>query len=325
MSDEASPAPASAARPTAEDPRPLISVLIASRNRPGELAKAIQSVLDQDYASPFEIVVLDDDSDTPLEQQIASELPSNRVQWLRSDSPSGVSGARNRLVGSASGELLVFLDDDAWFVGTDELQKIERTFDSQPELGVLAFKIHLGEVGSSELQVPFTRRALKADPQLADRARQVSYFVGAGHVIRRQVFERCGPYPEEFVYGHEELDLSYRAIDSGFTLLYDPSIEIVHAPAASQVAGGGKKRFESYYVTRNRLWLAHRNLPWRYAVVYSLAWSGYYLLQSLRHRQLRSWLAAIRDGIFRRNRSERRPISKQARDYLARNHGRLWR
>lgn len=325
MSDEASPAAASAARLAAERSRPLVSVLIASRNRPDELAKAIRSVLAQDYASTFEIVVLDDDSDTPLEQQIAPGLMSDRVRWLRSDSPSGVSGARNRLVDSANGDLLVFLDDDAWFVGADELQKIERTFDSHPELGVLAFKIHLGEVGSGELQVPFTRRALSADLQLADRAQQVSYFVGAGHAIRREVFERCGPYPEEFVYGHEELDLSYRAIDSGFTLLYDPSIEIVHAPAASQVAGGSKKRFESYYVTRNRLWLAHRNLPWRYAIVYSLVWSGYYLLQSMRHRQLRSWLAAVRDGVFRRNRSERRPISKQACDYLARNHGRLWR
>ncbi len=301
-----------------------ISVLIASRNRPAEVQKCIESVLRQS-TQPLEIVVLDDGSDVPLKDGISLDPAAVSIKWLRNEAPTGVSGARNTLVENADGEILVFIDDDAWLIGDDALDKVYRIFESDAEVGIVAFKIHLHSPESGELQVPFTKRSLAKDPSISTRPQKASYFVGAGHAIKKSVFERCGPYPVEFVYGHEELDLSYRAINHGFTTLYEPEIAVVHAPATSQVAGAGKRRFESYYVTRNRIWLAHRNLPWRYAVPYSANWSLYYLAKSLRHGGIISWVAAIKDGLFGLDRSKRQPLSKSAVGYLSRHHGRLWR
>ncbi len=305
-------------------PGRTISVLIASRNRPSEVRKCIDSVLTQTLR-PLEIIVLDDASDPPLKEGVALESTPVPVHWLRSDAPSGVTGARNKIVEAATGDILVFIDDDAWLVGPDQLARISEHFGQENAPGIVAFKIHLNEHGSGELQVPFTRSTISGDPEIANRKQNASYFVGAGHAISKQVFDECGLYPVEFIYGHEELDLSYRAINRDFTVLYDPAIEVVHAPAASQIAGAGKKRFESYYVTRNRLWLAYRNLPWRYAITYSIAWSGYYLLKSLRHGQLFSWFSAIKDGVFGVDRSQRHPLSKRAVSYISQHHGRLWR
>ncbi len=309
-------------RPDGEHPR--ISVLVASRNRPIEVRKCLESVAAQYYES-LEIIVLDDGSDELLEQQVGIVEGLSAVTWLRNDAPTGVSGARNKLVEKSSGEVLVFVDDDAWFVSNDELTTIDKVFGAKPDLGIVAFKIHLNGIDSSELQVPFARRTITRDPSIADREQEASYFVGAGHAIARRVFDECGLYPVEFIYGHEELDLSYRAVNEGFSILYDPSIAVVHAPASSQIAGAGKKRFESYYLTRNRIWLAHRNLPWRYAISYSLAWSGYYFFKSIRNRQMKNWFLAIKDGLFGIDRTKRHPLSKSAVKYISEHHGRLWR
>lgn len=336
MSDNAMPSsetssnPSSPGKPHGSTPwgssgeKPRISVLIASRNRPIEVRKCIESVNAQDFDS-LEIVVLDDGSDTPLEVEIGSLAGRISVLWLRNEAPTGVSGARNKLVENARGEILVFLDDDAWLINTNELATISERFESDTELGILAFLIHLNSVDSGELQVPFNKATLRRDSSITTRKQQASYFVGAGHAISKHVFEECGLYPVEFIYGHEELDLSYRAVNHGFSIMYDPSISIVHDPASSQIAGEGKKRFESYYVTRNRIWLAHRNLPWRYAITYSIAWSGYYFIKSLRNRQLINWFLAIKDGLFGIDKSKRQPLSKEAVKYISSHHGRLWR
>lgn len=316
--------PGSPGSPGRQGATSRISVLIASRNRPAEVRKCIESVFAQG-SQPLEIVVLDDGSDVPLETGVGLGPGPTPVKWLRNEAPTGVSGARNTLVENASGEILVFIDDDAWFVNDSELESVERVFESESDLGILAFQIHLNEVNSGELQVPFPKKTIAKEPTITSVRQAASYFVGAGHAIHRRVFEVCGLYPVEFVYGHEELDLSYRAVNHGFSILYDPSIAVVHAPATSQVAGAGKRKFESYYLTRNRIWLAHRNLPWRYAVSYSVAWSGYYLVKSARHRQLINWFLAIKDGIFGIDRSKRRPLSKRAVKYLSEHNGRLWR
>lgn len=317
-----SPSSLSTGGPGAANPR--TSVLIASRNRPAEVRKCIESVLAQEFTD-FEIVVLDDGSDVPLESEVGVSASANPITWLRNEAPTGVSGARNILVENANGDILVFIDDDAWFVGSDELKTIDEIFASDSEIGIIAFKIHLNSPESGELQVPFSKKVIGRDPGITDRRQKAGYFVGAGHAISKRVFAECGLYPTEFIYGHEELDLSYRAVNHGFSIIYEPALAVIHAPASSQVAGAGKRKFESYYVTRNRIWLAHRNLPIRYAVTYSMLWSAYYFAKSLRHRQIINWFSAIKDGIFGIDRSKRQPLSKKAISYLSAHHGRLWR
>ena len=65
-----------------------IAVLIPVYNRPDQLSRAIDSVLNQTVA-PTEIFVVDDGSDLPV---IVSD---SRVQVLRNNQNKGVSAARN--------------------------------------------------------------------------------------------------------------------------------------------------------------------------------------------------------------------------------------
>ncbi len=57
---------------------------------------------------------------------------------------------------------------------------------------------------------------------------ETGYFVGCAHAIHRDIFEKTGYYPTNFFYGMEEYDLSYRAIDAGFDIVYDDRVIILH-------------------------------------------------------------------------------------------------
>jgi succinoglycan biosynthesis protein ExoM len=91
----------------------LYSVIVPTFRRPRRVAEAARSVLAQQGAPQFELVLVDNDprgSALGLLQQIAADarIP---VRVVHARDP-GVSSARNAGLAAASGAFIVFLDDD---------------------------------------------------------------------------------------------------------------------------------------------------------------------------------------------------------------------
>lgn len=94
---------------------PLVSVYMPSKNRGPILARAIDSVLAQDYAN-IELVIVDDGStdDTPaLLAHYQSE--HNNIRYFRHETSKGVAAARNHAINQCQGEFVTGLDDDDQF------------------------------------------------------------------------------------------------------------------------------------------------------------------------------------------------------------------
>ena len=93
---------------------PQVSVIIPTCNRPGLLPTAIRSVLGQSF-SDFELVVVDDGSDTPIDG-VVKAFQDERVRSIRHDNRRGGAAARNTGIRNSDGELVAFLDDDdEWY------------------------------------------------------------------------------------------------------------------------------------------------------------------------------------------------------------------
>jgi glycosyltransferase involved in cell wall biosynthesis len=89
---------------------PLVSVVIATKNRPVLLERAVRSVLLQSVADLEIIVVLD--RDEPDTMAMLSTLCDERVRVYFNPEPAGPGVARNAGAGQARGEWIAFLDDD---------------------------------------------------------------------------------------------------------------------------------------------------------------------------------------------------------------------
>jgi succinoglycan biosynthesis protein ExoM len=90
------------------------SVVIPSYRRPGDLERAIDSVLAQEgVANPYEILVVDNDPEGSAEPVTTALAVRTRVtiRYVHEPRP-GISHARNTGVAHAAGRYLVFLDDD---------------------------------------------------------------------------------------------------------------------------------------------------------------------------------------------------------------------
>jgi glycosyltransferase involved in cell wall biosynthesis len=86
------------------------TIIIPCFNRPNDLREAIGSCLAQTF-SEFELIVVDDCSDEPLED-ICKEFADSRIKYYRNKTNRGVSHSRNIGIDLAAGDYITFLDSD---------------------------------------------------------------------------------------------------------------------------------------------------------------------------------------------------------------------
>ena len=87
------------------------SVLVVTRGRPGALRRALESVAACEPA-PHEVLVVDGDRDAAAEETVSELGSSVPFDVTYAVAPPGVSVQRNRGVDLATGDVIVFLDDD---------------------------------------------------------------------------------------------------------------------------------------------------------------------------------------------------------------------
>lgn len=142
-----------------------VSVVLPTFNRASSLARAIQSVLAQTYRN-LELIVVDDaSSDGTLD--VLRSFQDSRLRWIRNQSRTGVSAARNRGASEASGEWLAFQDsDDEWRV--EKLARQMRAADSDVAL-VLCGDLVVNDYAYSFMGVATDAPIVDLDDQLLIR------------------------------------------------------------------------------------------------------------------------------------------------------------
>jgi glycosyltransferase involved in cell wall biosynthesis len=89
-----------------------VSVIIPTFNRSSFLNEAVHSIKEQTY-SDIEIIIIDDCSDLAHKECLTSMMKSNRSALvIENKNRLGVSACRNIGIENATGEYLLFLDDD---------------------------------------------------------------------------------------------------------------------------------------------------------------------------------------------------------------------
>ena len=218
---------------------------------------------------------------------------------------------------------MVFLDDDAYFANKDSLEKILIKFSSNKEIAGMALKITLRE-DSDGLQIPFSKLKRILTKNIQNIESDVSYFIGAGHVLLRETFIKVGGYDTDLFYGLEELDISSEIIKENKKIIYYPEVEIIHEPKKSVVDKKSKLKDVAYYSIRNRIWVSFKHLPLIYLIVHLTIWCSFYFIKSIINFKLLKFLFALSEGFSKLKTKNRNPFNLKALRYLKKNNGRLW-
>jgi GT2 family glycosyltransferase len=230
--------------------RPLITVVVCTRNRPASAMITLRTLANLHY-QPVEIVVVDNapDSDATMNAFFEEFGNNSSFRYVREPRP-GLSCARNRGLREASADIVAFTDDD---VRVDPLwlDGILRGFRAAPDVGCVTGIIATAEI-ENKAQLYFHLRAawgLLCERRIFDLVEHRDdsplfpysggvFGSGANFAVSRQVIKEIGDFDEALgagtlSAGGEDLAMFISVILGGFQLVYEPSAIVFHVHRTS--------------------------------------------------------------------------------------------
>lgn len=291
-----------------------IDLVIATYNRADQLAETLTNV--KQWANGLNKIYVVNNNSQDNTAEVLRHFEDDQTVVIHNSSNLGAAGGKNVGLRRSTADVIIVIDDDALFCSSDPVAHVRDRFEANPRLGIIQFKIINYQ----------TKRVLKYefpadDPdRRADDAFDIGYFIGAGHAIRKSMLEEVGYYPDDFgIYAHEEIDLSYRAVNAGYMMRYTPEIAVYHKKAP-----GGRltQREVAYHLLYNRLIMTHKYLPFPYSAINTLLW----LVKTTFDVGSPSVAIAAYWTFLRRKRHVAPTLlSRDALRYMHRNGGRLFR
>jgi GT2 family glycosyltransferase len=203
----------------------VISVAVSTFNRPQKVLRLIAGLLDQTLADDlYEVILVDNGSEIPV--PLPAEARSRRWQLIRLEENQERSRARSIAVAKASGEFILFLDDDL-IVRRDLLEEHLRAQHEWP--GVMAIGgIVLPPERLNDPGIRFRQRLeLLNVPPGRGLVASPNFGTAANMSIRRTRYEGLGGFDPEMA-GIEDQDFAMRHSSSGGPIAYLPDAEVIH-------------------------------------------------------------------------------------------------
>ena len=225
----------------------MTSVIIVQHNRSDLTREALRSLAGH-LVSTHEVFVVDNLS-TDRHEPITKDYPF--VTLIRNETNCGFAKANNQAAGRATGDILLFLNNDT-ILRSDVVTPVERMFADHPEVGIIgpkllnadgSFQISSGplptfwsEIGDKILYGSVRKRihlALTYAERRHSTTQRVGWVTGAALFIRRTLFMNLGGFDERMFMYFEDKDLCLRAWQEGFSVLYYPEVSLIHLKGGS--------------------------------------------------------------------------------------------
>ena len=224
---------------------PRVSIIIPTKNKTELLRMCLEGLLHATNYSNKEIVIVDTGSDDPITLSYYGQLANvAHLKIVHFDKVFNYSAACNFGARFASGELLLFLNNDIEIISSDWLSEMVG-FAMRPGVGVVGTKLiypstelqHGGVAIGIHLAALMYRSAggrpwgLFGSPE---HARNWLAIMGACQLVRRDVFERLEGFDESYRIAMSDVALCMRAWQAGYRTAYAPRACLVHHEGATR-------------------------------------------------------------------------------------------
>lgn len=299
-----------------------ISIVIITYNRVADTLDLLDDIVTLDDLHLLADVVLVNNASSDDYAVIKSFINWHKeVPFKYIDAPEnlGVSRGRNYAVQFAAGDIMLFIDDDVNLKDKDSLSKIVEVFAEETiegrKLGAASFRV----LHTSNMQMQVNALPHKQFQKYKDKQSFLTYYyAGCAHAKLKLAWNETGPYPENFFYGMEEYDFSFRLVDKGYCIKYDASITILHKESP---LGRTTKAEKLKMMWVNKSKVAWRYLPKKYFYTTAFLWSFEYLRKT--SFNLKYFSSAWKEIIQIPSTEKRNPIGQSALDYLQKVEARL--
>jgi len=240
-------------------PWPSVSAVICTHNGEQTLGECLDRLGTLSYPD-FEVIVVDDGS-----SDASAAIARAHGAVLCETQHGGLGHARNVGIAAARGEIVAFLDDDA-YPDPDWLHYVADLLRRGGHGGVGGPNIPPDDDG-------FVAECVAAAPggpiHVLVSDREAEHVPGCNMAFRKDVLERIGGFDERFEVAGDDVDLCWRLQKAGYTVGFSAGAVVMHRRRDSV-----RRYVRQQYGYGKAEALLERKWPSRYNRVGSSRWSG---------------------------------------------------
>ena len=219
-----------------------LSIVIVSWNTCDLLFNCLESICHPPLDLDFEAIVVDNASNDGSREMVTDRFPE--VKLISNSNNPGFAYANNQALRQCSGDLVLLLNADT-VVKLGAIETMVNFIESNPDVGIVGARLLNPDGSLQESAYPeptLSRefwRLFHLDklwyygtyPMKSwnhNEPRKVDILKGACLLIRSDALEDVGLFDEDYFIYSEEVDLCTRMQNSGWSLYWLPSAEVIH-------------------------------------------------------------------------------------------------
>jgi O-antigen biosynthesis protein len=223
-----------------------VSIVIPTKDKVELLRPCLDSIRERSTYANYEIVLVDTGSAEAETHDFYAQLAGDqRVRIVELAGPFNWSAANNHGARAASGDVLVFLNNDIEVLEADWLEELAG-WVSRPEVGVVGCKlirpdgtiqhagIAMGVEGHGSHVFDGDRENDYGPFGTPEWCRDYMAVTGACMAMRREVWQRLNGFDEIYRVGYSDIEICLRAVDVGLRVVYTPFARMLHHEGGSR-------------------------------------------------------------------------------------------
>mgnify|MGYP000010997487 FL=1 len=250
------------------DQWPRVSIIIPTRDRADLLRVCLESLRKTDYPD-IEVVLADNESVEVETMALFESARRSGAIVVDCSGPFNYSRINNQAVTTASGEVLLLLNNDTEIIDPSWLKEMVRYFQQSDVAAVGAKLLYsdrtIRQAGVVLGMVGVARHLYMSEPETAagyagslGLAQDVSCVTGACLAIRKSVFVELGGFNEEDLQvAFNDVDLCIRIRQAGHRIIFAPFAVLTHHESRSRgtdTTGENLRRFQSEIRYMQKRW-----------------------------------------------------------------------
>ncbi len=234
--------------------KPRVSIIVPTYGKFIYTHYCIAALSKCEDQTSFEVIVIDDD---PTSDTAVRLREYGNVRLIRNDRNLGFIHSCNRGASIATGDFLVFLNNDTQ-VQSGWLDALIWTFNHKPNPGLVGSRLIYPDGRQQEAGgIVFRDGSAWNYGHLDDPfrpaysyLREPDYVSGAALAIPRDLFDLMGGFDPTYAPGYyEDTDLAFRVRAAGYRIYYQPLSRVLHFEGVSagrdETSPRGMKRFQA--------------------------------------------------------------------------------
>ena len=291
-----------------------VSVVIVTRNRTKPLLRCLNS-LKKSKHKIYETIVVDNGSEDKTVETVKKKY--TKVKLIEVGKNSGAAEGRNKGAKVSKGNVIFFLDDDA-YIDKDTIGELVNTMKNDDNIAVVQTKV-LSSFNKKKIlgiahDINTTTSLITAyginEIDKGQYSEEIDIpMVGTGWIIKKTVFNKVKGFDKKFFVPYEDSDISLRITKLGYRIVFSPNAKIWHDdlkpteinPRIRSIGIASPER--AFFVGRNKVYFMRKHseglgrlLFFGLLLPLFVAYHSFIILSSLRIDIFTTYLSGLISG-----------------------------